>query len=160
MCSSDLEYLNAGEAFLGYTVTYNAGDSTGGTVPVTGPTAHLVNRLVYVLANSGNLMKTADGNFYLFRGWTKSGGDGTVYIPDNDESHNSFAMPAENVTLVPVWVQAVASLTVDAGDPVLYAGLQEAFDAAKNASGSSKTVTLRLLPYTGQIGRASCRERV
>ena len=92
-----------------------------------------------VPGNTGNLVKTVNGTNYAFAGWTTTAdGSGTVYSPDGENP--TYTMGNTSVTFYAKW--AVASLTVGTGDPVDYPTLRSAFEAARDASGETKKVTL------------------
>ncbi len=79
-----------------YTVTYDGNGSTGGSVPTDPNNPYNYNTTVTVLGNTGSLVKTSS----TFNGWNSAAdGSGTSY-----SSGNTFAMPANNVTLYAQWL--------------------------------------------------------
>ena len=85
-----------------YTITYNGGSSTSGTVP-SDSASYSLGQNVTVLGNTGALAKIG----YTFIGWnTQEGGGGIGYLPGV-----SFAMGTSNVTLYAQWT-ALATFTV------------------------------------------------
>jgi uncharacterized protein (TIGR02145 family)/uncharacterized repeat protein (TIGR02543 family) len=85
-----------------YTVTYNANNSTNGTVPLDA-NKYTNGVTVSVLDNTGNLARTG----YTFAGWnTNAGGTGADRIPGN-----TFAMGSVNVILYAKWTVNQVSVT-------------------------------------------------
>ena len=77
-----------------YTVTYDANDATSGSVPVD-DAEYEEGEVVTVLLNSGGLARSG----YAFSGWnTSADGSGSSYSPGD-----TFAMPAQSVTLYAQW---------------------------------------------------------
>lgn len=80
-----------------YTVTYNGGAATTGSVPVDSNN-YLQGATVTVLSNTGGLVKTG----YSFAGWQLAlNGISTTYQPGQ-----TFSMPASDVVLVAQWTSS------------------------------------------------------
>ena len=124
---------NAGEAILGYGLSYDKGDAAESdtlstAVPSDPRGAYAKNDTVTVLGTDGQLYKTAS--------------DGTVSV-FTYQAGQTFSMPAQSSTLHAQWAPAAASLKVGSADTTYYASLHEALAAAAAASGTgTKTVTL------------------
>ena len=79
-------------------VTYNANNATGGTVPTDNNSPYNSGSTVAVLTNSGTLEKTG----YIFDGWnTQADGQGTHY---DDAGFDSFVI-SSNVILYAEWAR-------------------------------------------------------
>ncbi|MDI4648581.1 InlB B-repeat-containing protein [Cohnella hashimotonis] len=91
-----------------YHVTYDAGDTDGGTAP-TDAAAYEAGAEVSVQGNTGNLAKTG----HTFAGWTLSAdGSGTVY-----KAGDKLTMGAAEITLHAKWtVNPTYHVTYDASD--------------------------------------------
>lgn len=77
-----------------FTVTYNGNGATGGSIP-TDSNTYDTGEMVTILDNVGSLIKSG----YHFISWNdQMDGLGNDYIPNN-----TFAMPAQNVTLYAKW---------------------------------------------------------
>ncbi|MGA7836057.1 MAG: putative Ig domain-containing protein, partial [Acidimicrobiales bacterium] len=85
-----------------YTVTYDQGAATSGSVPVDVHSPYVAGTTVMVLGNSGNLAEFG----YAFAGWnTAANGSGTSYAPGA-----SFIINA-NIVLYPVFEKPLAITT-------------------------------------------------
>jgi len=83
-----------------YTVTYNANNATGGSVPIDSNN-YAQGQTVTVLGNTGNLVKTG----YSFTDWnTLANGTGTAYTQGQ-----TFTMDGVNVTLYAQWTASVVT---------------------------------------------------
>ncbi len=88
--------LYAEWAPITYTLTYDGNGHTAGAVPAA-PTDYTDGDLITVLA-PGSLERVQDGIQLRFTGWEKIGGGGGTVQPSD-----TFAMPAEAVTLRAIW---------------------------------------------------------
>lgn len=86
-------------AISGYTVTYEDGGATSGSVPVDSNSPYEEDDEVTVLGNTGSLAK----NGYTFAGWS----DGST----DYEAGDKFDMPAEDVTLTAQWTPNTYDIT-------------------------------------------------
>ena len=114
-----------------YTVTYNANNATGGTVPVDSKN-YTTGQIVTVLVNSGGLTRTG----YTFAGWnTASNGTGMNYA-----AGNTFNMGSGNVTLYAMWAaigETSYTVTYNANNAT---GGTVPFDSNNYATGQTVTV--------------------
>lgn len=87
------------EAITGYTVTYEDGGATSGSVPEDASSPYDEGATVTVLGNTGSLAR----NGYEFNGWS----DGV----NTYSAGNTFTMPDENVTLTAQWTPNTYGIT-------------------------------------------------
>jgi hypothetical protein len=121
-----------------YTVTYNRGAATSGTVPVDPKSPYGAGSTVTVLANTGSLAESG----YTFAGWnTMANGSGTSYAPGA-----SFTIEA-NTVLYPVFTPVVTyTVTYNAGAAT--SGAVPVDPNSPYVAGSTVTV----LANTGTLG--------
>ena len=124
----------SGEAYFGYSVTYDAGEEFSSKVPVDN-TIYVDNEPVTIKDTEGILVRKSEDRTDILTGWTVN--DGTDVL----EAGQTFNI-TQNTTLHAHWTQAVARLKIDTNDSEYFFSLHEALAAAAAASGAEKTVRL------------------